>query len=94
MHTVKNYLFSVFDKIGVSNRAELILCLLASSAPPKKPVTRGMGGGRHGSRATSAPEGFPSSLSAHPRSCIKSPAAKERSRRSGPKVCWPLPLNA
>jgi DNA-binding NarL/FixJ family response regulator len=56
IHTVKNYLFSVFDKIGVSNRAELILYLLASSAPPKKPVTRTMGG-HHESRATSASRG-------------------------------------
>ena len=44
IHTVKNYLFSVFDKIGVSSRAELILYLLASSAPPKKPTTGTTGG--------------------------------------------------
>lgn len=56
VHTVKNYLFSVFDKIGVSNRAELILCLLASSPPTKKIVTRTMGR-RHESRATSASRG-------------------------------------
>ncbi|MGO9939932.1 MAG: response regulator transcription factor [Terracidiphilus sp.] len=55
-HTVKNYLFNVFDKIGVSNRAELILCLLASTAPPKKPVTRTTAGLRE-SRATSASRG-------------------------------------
>ena len=55
-HTVKNYLFNVFDKIGVSNRAELILCLLASTAPPKKPVTRTTVGLRE-SRVTSAPRG-------------------------------------
>ena len=36
---MKNYLFNVFDKIGVSSRAELILNLLSSSAPPKKHVT-------------------------------------------------------
>ena len=29
-HTVKNYLFRVFDKIGVSNRVELVLCALTS----------------------------------------------------------------
>lgn len=44
IHTVKNYLFSVFDKIGVSNRAELILCLLTSNAPSKNPVTQTNGG--------------------------------------------------
>jgi DNA-binding NarL/FixJ family response regulator len=32
IHTVKNYLFNVFDKIGVSNRAELILYLLSNNA--------------------------------------------------------------
>lgn len=30
-HTVKNYLFSVFDKIGVSSRAELIMYVLSSN---------------------------------------------------------------
>ena len=39
IHTVKNYLFSVFDKIGVSSRAELILYLLSSNTPSKKPAT-------------------------------------------------------
>jgi DNA-binding NarL/FixJ family response regulator len=29
-HTVKNYLFSVFDKIGVSSRAELTLYVLSN----------------------------------------------------------------
>jgi len=27
-HTVKNYLFRVFDKLGVSNRVELVLACL------------------------------------------------------------------
>ncbi len=59
IHTVKNYLFSVFDKIGVSNRAELILYLLASNALPKKRATETTGGRsrhhlRHESSATSA----------------------------------------
>jgi two-component system nitrate/nitrite response regulator NarL len=30
-HTVKNYLFSVFDKIGVSSRAELIMYVLSNN---------------------------------------------------------------
>jgi len=35
-HTVKNYLFRVFDKIGVSSRVELVLCALTSPmAGPK-----------------------------------------------------------
>jgi DNA-binding NarL/FixJ family response regulator len=29
-HTVKNYLFQVFDKIGVSSRVELVLCALTN----------------------------------------------------------------
>ena len=29
-HTVKNYVYRVFDKIGVSSRVELVLCALAS----------------------------------------------------------------
>ena len=38
-HTVKNYLFRVFDKIGVSSRVELVLCALAdttNSSPAAK----------------------------------------------------------
>ena len=32
-HTVKNYLFNEFDKLGVSNRAELIMYLLSTARP-------------------------------------------------------------
>jgi len=49
-HTVRNYLFSIFDKIGISSRAELIMYVLSDLgkhsvlAPPrsrlKKPVSR------------------------------------------------------
>lgn len=56
IHTVKNYLFTVFDRIGISNRSELILCLLASTTPPKKPVTNTTAGTRE-SRATLASRG-------------------------------------
>lgn len=38
IHTVKNYLFSVFDKTGVSNRAELMLYLLSKNAQPQLPI--------------------------------------------------------
>ena len=38
IHTVKNYLFSVFDKLGVSSRAELILYLLSNTSPQKEPA--------------------------------------------------------
>jgi two-component system nitrate/nitrite response regulator NarL len=38
-HTVKNYLFRVFDKIGVSSRVELVLCALSSTmANPLAPL--------------------------------------------------------
>jgi DNA-binding NarL/FixJ family response regulator len=32
-HTVKNYVFRVFDKIGVNSRVELVLCALSSTMP-------------------------------------------------------------
>jgi len=34
-HTVKNYIFRIFDKLGVSNRAELILYALSHSCTPE-----------------------------------------------------------
>jgi DNA-binding NarL/FixJ family response regulator len=42
-HTVKNYLFRVFDKLGVSSRVELLFMTLAGSSirpTPSKPGTR------------------------------------------------------
>ncbi len=37
-HTVKNYLFRIFDKLGVSSRVEVVLYALGSNqAPPTKP---------------------------------------------------------
>jgi DNA-binding NarL/FixJ family response regulator len=38
-HTVKNYLFSIFDKLGVSNRAELVFLAFSSSAVLVNPDT-------------------------------------------------------
>jgi DNA-binding NarL/FixJ family response regulator len=32
-HTVKNYLFRIFDKVGVSNRVELLFLMFAPAAP-------------------------------------------------------------
>jgi DNA-binding NarL/FixJ family response regulator len=38
-HTVKNYLFKIFDKLGVSNRVELVLsCLRQEQAAPQETV--------------------------------------------------------
>jgi DNA-binding NarL/FixJ family response regulator len=31
IHTVKNYLFNIFDKLGISNRAELIMYVLSNN---------------------------------------------------------------
>jgi DNA-binding NarL/FixJ family response regulator len=41
-HTVKNYLFRIFDKLGVSSRVEVVLYALGNSAPanPASPNTR------------------------------------------------------
>jgi DNA-binding NarL/FixJ family response regulator len=40
-HTIRNYLFNIFEKLGVSSRAELILYVLASaSAGKSKPAQR------------------------------------------------------
>jgi len=36
-HTVKNYLFRIFDKVGVSSRVELVLFALAAPAGPANP---------------------------------------------------------
>jgi DNA-binding NarL/FixJ family response regulator len=36
-HTVKNYLFHIFDKLGVSNRVELLFLTLGRYAPNGKP---------------------------------------------------------
>lgn len=33
-HTVKNYLFRIFDKLGVSSRVEVVLYALGNQAPP------------------------------------------------------------
>jgi two-component system, NarL family, nitrate/nitrite response regulator NarL len=36
-HTVKNYLFRIFDKVGVSSRVELVLFALSPPAGPEPP---------------------------------------------------------
>ncbi len=37
-HTVKNYLFRVFDKLGVSNRVELVLSCLRQEEDAREDV--------------------------------------------------------
>jgi two-component system, NarL family, nitrate/nitrite response regulator NarL len=40
-HTVKNYLFRVFDKLGVSNRTELLFMTLSQGAGAEEPSAAG-----------------------------------------------------
>lgn len=42
-HTIKNYLFRIFDKLGVSSRTELLYLTMSSSAPKHEPVASGGG---------------------------------------------------
>ena len=37
-HTVKNYLFRIFDKLGVSTRVELTLCAFSNQPPASTPL--------------------------------------------------------
>jgi hypothetical protein len=34
-HTIKNYMFRIFDKLGISNRVELVLYALNNSRRPQ-----------------------------------------------------------
>jgi len=38
-HTVKNYLFRIFDKLGVSSRVEVVLYALSGNGAPRQPST-------------------------------------------------------
>jgi DNA-binding NarL/FixJ family response regulator len=40
-HTVKNYLFRIFDKLGVSSRVEVVLYALGNGVPRSPAVTNG-----------------------------------------------------
>ncbi|MGA8531809.1 MAG: response regulator transcription factor [Acidobacteriaceae bacterium] len=40
-HTVKNYLFNIFDKLGISSRAELIMYVLSNTAISAHVATNG-----------------------------------------------------
>jgi DNA-binding NarL/FixJ family response regulator len=41
-HTIKNYLFHIFDKLGVSSRIELLFMSLSQSAPPAPALIQGL----------------------------------------------------
>lgn len=55
-HTVKNYLFRIFDKLGVSSRVEVVLYALGNSAAANKPDPA----------TGSKKETSPASVSSHP----------------------------
>lgn len=38
-HTIKNYLFRIFDKLGVSSRTELLYLTMSGSVPPRAGVS-------------------------------------------------------
>jgi DNA-binding NarL/FixJ family response regulator len=54
-HTIKNYLFRVFDKLGVSSRMEL-LSLTLSQPPTRSTVSAAGGPGREPDREKQSPE--------------------------------------
>ncbi len=48
-HTIKNYLFRIFDKLGVSSRVEVVLYALGSAAPHAAAAPPANGAGSNGS---------------------------------------------
>ena len=46
-HTIKNYLFRVYDKLGVSSRLELLFMTLTQAGTPQLTVRAGASGNRH-----------------------------------------------
>lgn len=64
IHTVKNYIFNVFDKVGVSNRAELILYFVSHSPAGKaeraRPLHKRSSAGRIAGRLRRSTEQGPS----------------------------------
>jgi DNA-binding CsgD family transcriptional regulator len=51
-HTIKNYLLKIFDKLGVSNRVELLFLTLSKPPRAMQARGRGMGGPQEGLRRT------------------------------------------
>jgi len=54
-HTVKNYLFRIFDKLGVSSRVEVVLYALGNGEARNSPPTNGRRSQLTASRKTSPP---------------------------------------
>ena len=52
-HTIKNYLFHIFDKLGVSSRVELVLYAVSST---KRPPAAGVQSGKQESEPASIME--------------------------------------
>jgi DNA-binding NarL/FixJ family response regulator len=57
-HTIKNYLFRIFDKVGVSSRIELLFMTLSQAGSPLHP-TNNHGAAELTFRLKAAQEGFP-----------------------------------
>ncbi len=73
-HTVKNYLFRIFDKLGVSNRVEVALHALGSGAASR--LTADL--------PTSAPTPLPNKSAVRPSAVIRKMAAPMSQSRSLP----------
>jgi len=59
-HTVKNYLFRIFDKLGVSSRVEVVLYALGTVAPRSSTLSNGRRSQpAAASRKSAAPAGLP-----------------------------------
>jgi DNA-binding NarL/FixJ family response regulator len=58
-HTIKNYLFRIFDKLGVSSRVEVVLYALGGGAAQPASASSKRGGGRPAGSASAKPGATP-----------------------------------
>ncbi len=58
-HTIKNYLFRVFDKLGVSNRLELLFMTLSQAGAPQSAPAAALENSTNGENGTAQPDAFP-----------------------------------
>jgi DNA-binding NarL/FixJ family response regulator len=66
-HTVKNYLFRIFDKLGVSSRVEVVLYAFRLAGPPTAPINGATGGAAQDGITETEPATTSSTLSARRR---------------------------
>jgi DNA-binding NarL/FixJ family response regulator len=74
-HTVKNYLFRIFEKLGVSSRLELLFFVLSGAGNTQAGVTR--------LPASTEPQAFPHSNGGESRGQTKQSAPLNSERRDG-----------